>query len=157
MTHPPSAEDLGEAVTRMFVAADPVPARLLQAAAAGLAWRDPDAALAALLLDSAVAGAAAGVRADPDDGQPRLLSFDSGDTVIDVEVIVDGTRVRLVGQVSRPVVAPVRVRHTGGEWSGTTDHLGRFSVPDLPVGPMRVRWGPAGPATAAVSTATFLI
>ncbi|MEV4510707.1 hypothetical protein AB0K00_17265 [Dactylosporangium sp. NPDC049525] len=156
MTHPRSGEDLGEAVTRMFVAADPVPAGLLQAASAGLAWRDPDTALAALLLDSAVAGVAAGVRADPDDSQPRLLSFESGDTVIDVEVIVDGTRVRLVGQVSRPVVAPVHVRHAGGEWSGATDRLGRFSVPDLPVGPLRIRWGPADPDTAAVSTATFL-
>ncbi|WP_327004722.1 hypothetical protein OHA72_58485 [Dactylosporangium sp. NBC_01737] len=156
MTHPPAGEELGEAVTRMFVAADPVPARLLQAASSGLAWRDPDAALAALLLDSAVAGAPAGVRADPDDGQPRVLSFDSGDTVIDVEVIVDGALVRLVGQVSRPVVAPLQVRHTGGEWSGATDHLGRFSVPDLPVGPLRIRWGPATPDTAAVTTATFL-
>lgn len=156
MTHPPAGEELGEAVTRMFVATDPVPAGLLRSASAGLAWRDPDAALAALLLDSAVAGAAAGVRADPDDGQPRLLSFDSGDTVIDVEVIVDGARVQLVGQVSRPVVAPVQVRHAGGVWSGVTDQLGRFSVPDLPVGPVRIRWGPAGPATAPVSTATFL-
>jgi hypothetical protein len=156
MTHPTSGEDLGEAVSRMFVAADPVPARLLAAASVGLAWRDADAALAALLLDSAVAGTAAGVRADPDDGQPRLLSFDSGDTVIDVEVIVDGPRVRLVGQVSRPVVAPVQVRHAGGEWSGTTDHLGRFTVPDLPVGPLRIRWGPTGPDTTPVTTVTFL-
>jgi hypothetical protein len=156
MTHPPSGEELGEAVTRMFVTTDPVPARLLQAASAGLGWRDPDAALAALLLDSAVAGAPAGVRADPEDGQPRLLSFDSGDITIDVEVAVDAGRVRLVGQVSDPVVAPLLVRHAGGEWSGATDQLGRFTVPDLPVGPLRIRWGPAGPHAAAVSTTTFL-
>jgi hypothetical protein len=158
MTHPPAGEELAEAVTRLFVDTDPVPARLLQAASAGLAWRDPDTALAALLLDSAVAGAAAGVRAGPHDDaqQPRLLSFDSGGTVIDVEVVVDGPRVRLIGQVSHPLEAPVRVRHAGGEWSGVTDRLGRFSVPDLPVGPVRIWWGPAGPETAAVCTATFL-
>lgn len=156
MTPPPTGDELGEAVTRMFVAADPVPAALLEAASAGLAWRDPDAALAALLLDSAVAGAPAGVRAGEDDEAPRLLSFAVGDTVIDVEVIADGGRVTLVGQVSRPVVAPIQVRHAGGDWTGDTDHLGRFSVPDLPAGPLRIRWGPAAPDTATVSTATFL-
>ncbi|MEV4139515.1 hypothetical protein AB0J72_46050 [Dactylosporangium sp. NPDC049742] len=160
MTQPPAGEDLGEAVARLYVDTDPVPARLLQAASAGLAWRDPDAALAALLLDSAVAGAPAGVRAGPgpdgDADDPRLLSFDSGGTVIDVEIVVDGGRVRLVGQVSHPVEAPVRVRHAGGEWTGTTDRLGRFSVPDLPVGPLRIWWGPAGPETTQVCTATFL-
>ncbi|MET7418573.1 hypothetical protein [Dactylosporangium sp. NPDC005555] len=156
MTHPPAGEELGEAVTRLFVDTDPVPARLLQAAQAGFAWRDPDAALADLLLDSAVAGLAAGVRAGESDDQPRLLSFDSGGTVIDVEIVVDGGRVRLIGQVSHPVEAPVRVRHAGGEWSGVTDRLGRFSVPGLPAGPMRVWWGPAGPESTAVCTATFL-
>jgi hypothetical protein len=145
-------EELAEAVARLYADVDPVPEHLLRLASGTLAWRDPDAALAALVLDSATTGAAAGIRAAPDDGV-RMLSFESGADAVDVELAVEDGRVHLVGQLGTPAVTPVRIRHTGGVWTGTTDALGRFAVPSLPTGPLRIAWGQDG---AEVSTPTFL-
>lgn len=148
-------DELGDAVARVYVAADPPPAHLLAAASAVLAWRRPDAALAALLVDSAVAGEAAGIRAGS--GSPRMLSFAVGDTVIDVELAADdGGELRLVGQVSRPVEAPLEIRHRDGTWTGRTDALGRFAVEGLPDGPLRITWGPAVPGGETLTTPTIL-
>jgi hypothetical protein len=149
-------DQLAAAVTRLFLSADPVPAQLLAAASASLSWREADAALAELVLDSAVAGAASGVRSSVDDpaGEPRLLSFALADLVIDVELTADGQRVELIGQVSRPESAMIEVRYPGGTRSDRTDLLGRFRVPDLPPGPLRVTWTPA--AGSPVATPSFL-
>jgi hypothetical protein len=149
-------EQLAAEVSRLFRTADPVPPQLLAAASASLAWRDPDAALAALVLDSAVAGVASGVRSSVDDpsGEPRLLSFALADLVIDLELTVADQRVELIGQVSRPEPATIEVRHPGGSRSDRTDQLGRFRLPDLPPGPLRVTWTPA--TGTAVATPSFL-
>jgi hypothetical protein len=149
-------DELAAAVTRLFLAAEPLPPPLLAAASASLSWRDPDAALAELVLDSAVDGAASGVRSSVDDpaGEPRLLSFALADLVIDVELTADGQRVALIGQVSRPEPATIEVRHPGGTRSDQTDQLGRFRMSDLPPGPLRVTWTPAN--GSAVATPSFL-
>ncbi|GAA2393705.1 hypothetical protein [Dactylosporangium salmoneum] len=148
------ADRLGAAVARVYVTVDPPPPHLLVAASAALAWRDPDAALATLLMDSAVAGEAAGIRSGS--APPRLVSFAAGDLVVDVELTeVDGV-VHLVGQVSRPVAAPVAIRHSDGTWTGTTDALGRFAAESLPLGPLRVTWGPAEPGGDTVIGPTIL-
>jgi hypothetical protein len=140
---------LGAAVSRLYTTIDPPPPQLVLSACAALSWRNPDAALAALLVDSAVEGEAAGIRGT---STPRMLSFGSGDTVVDVEVVVADGEVRLVGQVSRAVAAPLSIRHRGGTWSGSTDAVGRFAVADLPRGPLRVCWGPDPAGTAAICT-----
>jgi hypothetical protein len=132
-------DELGSAVSRMYATADPPPAHLLAAASALLSWRDPDAALAALVVDSAVAGEAAGIRSASD--SPRMLSFALGEVQLDVELVVDDGSVRLVGQVSSPEVAPIAVRHREGTWTGATDELGRFAVSGVPAGPLRITWG----------------
>lgn len=147
------ADELDAAVTRLFQSADPVPQHLVRAASASLSWRDPDAALAELVLDSALAGEPAGVRAATTD-TPRMLSFAVGDIMIDVELAVRDRWVALVGQVSRPGPATIEVRHTAGTWSGSTDGLGRFVVADLPAGPLRISWTP--PGAQAVRTPMFL-
>ncbi|MFI5915155.1 hypothetical protein [Dactylosporangium sp. NPDC051541] len=145
---------LGTAVARVYTAVDPPPVPLLQAASELLAWRSPDAALAALLLDSAVSGEAAGVRAGPGGGS-RMLSYGAGDTVLDLELTAEDGVLHVTGQVSRPVAAPLRIRHRDGTWSGTTDAVGRFTVADLPAGPLRVTWGP-GPDGATITTPAIL-
>ncbi|MGI5240989.1 hypothetical protein [Dactylosporangium sp. CA-139066] len=143
-------DELGSAVSRMYATADPPPAHLLAAASALLSWRDPDLELAALLVDSAVAGEAAGIRSASD--SPRMLSFAVGDVQLDVELVVDDGTVRLVGQVSSPEVAPIAVRHRDGTWTGTTDELGRFAVSGLPAAPLRITWG-----TPPVSSPTIML
>jgi len=150
----PDDEALGTAVARMYAAADPPPAGLLRAASALLPWRNPDAALASLLLDSAVAGAAAGVRGAP--GTIRTLSYTCDDVVIDVELTVTDDEVRLVGQVSLPAAAPLEIRHRDGVWTGVTDTVGRFSTGALPLGPLRVSWGPHRQGARPISTPTIL-
>jgi hypothetical protein len=150
-----SDDALGDAVGRVYTAVDPPPVLLLRAASGILAWRRPDAALATLLLDSAVAGAAPGVRAGGS-GAPRLLSYGSGDTVLDLEVSEDEGTLHLIGQVSRPVAAPLEIRHRDGTWSGTTDALGRFTAAGLPAGPLRVTWGPAPDGTTLSTPAIML-
>ena len=136
-------EALGEAVARLYTVTDPPPPALLSAASSILAWRSPDAALATLLLDSATAGEAAGIRGGE---PPRMLSFAlDDDTVLDVELtFTEAGAVDVVGQVSRPEAAPLTIRHRDGTWSGSTDTLGRFAAEGLPPGPLRISWGPEG-------------
>jgi hypothetical protein len=138
-------EPLGEAVARLYATTDPPPPALLSAASSLLAWRSPDTALATLLLDSATAGEAAGVRGGE---PPRMLSFAlTDDAVLDVELTYTDTgAVHVVGQVSRPEQAPLTIRHRDGTWSGHTDALGRFAADDLPRGPLRITWSPVGSA-----------
>ncbi|GAA3453898.1 hypothetical protein [Dactylosporangium matsuzakiense] len=145
---------LGDAVARVYATVDPPPVPLLQAASGILAWRCADDALAALLLDSAVAGAAAGVRAGPADGS-RMLSYGAGDTVLDLELTDEDGTMHVTGQISRPLTAPLEIRHRDGTWTGATDAVGRFTASGLPSGPLRVTWGP-GPDGETFTTPAIL-
>lgn len=138
---------------------DPVPAHVLDAARGSLSWRDTDAALAALVTDSATAGPAAlaGVRGGD---QPRLLTFTAGDLTIEVEAAAeDAATVRLVGQLVPPQRAQLRVEHAGGGPArpASADELGRFAVAGVPAGPVRLRCEPAGPAGRVVLTAWVVL
>lgn len=147
-------DDLGSAVERLFRRVDPVPDHLVQAASASVRWLDADAELAALVLDSGVAGAPPGMRSAADEPAARQLSFAAGDLVVDIEVTRRDRRVDVVGQISRPVVAAVEVGSPAGSWTGATDALGRFRATDLPSGPMWIVWTP--PQARAVRTVSFL-
>ncbi|HZN74239.1 MAG TPA: hypothetical protein VFC00_21430 [Micromonosporaceae bacterium] len=115
--------------------ADPVPAAVLEAALEALRWRDPDAALAQLIADSATAGMPVGIRSG---GQPRLLTFAAGDLTIEVEVSPDGPTIRLVGQLVPPGPARVRVDHRDGTVEVDADQIGRFIAPGVVPGPVRL-------------------
>jgi hypothetical protein len=131
---------------------DSVPAAVTAAAKATLAWRDPDAALARLVADSADTGLV-GVRGL---GQPRLVTFEADGVTIEVEVGHVDRRVRLVGQVVPPGPGEVRVDGDGGERSETTvDALGRFTVHSDATGSIRLAWKAAGTETLVI-TAWFL-
>lgn len=138
------AAELAGVLTRM----DRVPAMLVEAARAALRWRDPDAALAALVAEEFTAPA---VRGAP----PRLLSFTVDAVTIEVEVSIGQEgRVRLLGQIGPVAAMPVEVRHTDGAWTGQTDPLGRFAADDLPAGPLRVFCTPPG-TSGSVGTEVF--
>jgi len=105
---------------------DPVPPALKGAAKASLSWQTVDAELAELTFDSLADEAA---RALVRGGQgARLLSFETPDLGVELEVVTVGTRRRLAGQLDPPQPAEVKLRHARGTDSVDTDELGRFTV-----------------------------
>ena len=124
-------------LTDLLGDADPVPPEVLQAARSSLGWLDVDAALARLVADSLQAATTAR------GGGARLLTFETADVVIDVEVSEVGTQLRIVGQVAPAQPARVRADQPGGGVEVTTDALGRFTIDDLPPGRTRFVCTPA--------------
>jgi hypothetical protein len=110
---------------------DPVPAAVLEAARGAYAWRDIDAELAELILDSRLEEAA--VRSL--DG-PRMLTFAADEVTVEVEVSVSAAGRDLVGQLLPPQPATVTIRCNGPDRVVAADELGRFSVAGLPAGPV---------------------
>jgi hypothetical protein len=116
---------------------DPVPAAVVDAARASLTWLRVDAELAELLSDSAVEHRSlALVRSD---GGSRSLSFGSGELTIDVEILVEGSRRRLVGQLVPPGPGTVEVQSPTLRTTVDADDLGRFRADGVPPGRMRLR------------------
>jgi hypothetical protein len=120
-------EELMVDVRAAFDAFEPVPERVLAAGRATLARREPGATLAELVADSR--SGAPGVR-----GASRLLAFDGAGLAVEVEVSGAGRDVELVGRLSPPAPAHVRVRHPGGELTARVDRAGHFIVPGVPPG-----------------------
>jgi hypothetical protein len=110
---------------------DPVPPLVLAGARDSFAWRTVDAELARLVADSLLA--TVDVRGD----EPRLLTYQAGDVVVELEVTeVDG-RVSVAGQLVPPTPARVRVEQPGGVVEVDADRFGRFTVGGLNRGPTR--------------------
>lgn len=114
------------------------PEDVRELARAAWSWRDPDAALAALVGDSAdpVQELESSVRSG---GQSRLLAFANDDVAIDVEVTEGPTVATLVGQLAPVGPADVAVDHRDGMAEATADDLGRFRVDSVTRGPVRLR------------------
>lgn len=111
---------------------DPVPAELRQLAVAAYALHDLDVRHAELTFDSLLD--ALPVRGASD--SPRMLTFQSGETTVDVEVTAEG----LMGQVLPPRQVTVEV--LSGPAAGTSllaDDLGRFVSQVAPTGPFALR------------------
>jgi hypothetical protein len=120
-------ERLGAAVRRVIAAADPVPTGVAAAARSAYDWRDPDAALAALVADSRTAGA--GLRGEP--AAARLLSFEAGERAVDLDVSDGGPGLRIAGQLAPAGPARVRVEQPESTVEVVADGLGRFTVAAL--------------------------
>ncbi|GAA0707622.1 hypothetical protein Drose_28610 [Dactylosporangium roseum] len=117
---------------------DPVPPAVLAAARASLAWRNPDAALAELIRDSAASRLIA-VRG----GGPRLLTFLGGSLTIDVQVTTGSSgTVEVVGELAPALPARVVVESPGGTYETAADPQGRFKITGLTSGPVRLRCEP---------------
>jgi hypothetical protein len=120
-------------------AIDPVPPEAVAAAISSFTWRTIDAELALLSFDSATQeDALAGVRGDG----PRLLSFEADGVVVDLEVTVTGAgpdaACALTGQAS-PAPQSLELRRFEGNVPVELDHLGRFTVRSVPLGPLSIR------------------
>jgi hypothetical protein len=99
------------------------PPELVQAAKELFTWRTIDAELAELAHDSLVDAAAAGVRAT---GQPRILTFETAELTVEVEVDETPGARRLIGQLTPPGPARLELRSPAGPVLGEADALGRF-------------------------------
>lgn len=123
------------ALNSLYERDDPVPEEVLEAARGAFAWANFDAELAKLLDEESLAGQA--VRAT---GDHRLLTFESEHLTFVVEATELPHGRKLVGQV-----VPAGPRELwlecaeGGATSTEVDELGRFSLPQLPAGPTRLR------------------
>jgi hypothetical protein len=125
---------------RIAAVADPVPGDVTAFAHAALATRRLDEELAALLLDSALAGADA-VRAGESD--VRLLSFETSAVTLELQVEHEGGRISLRG-LAVGTTGPAEVETPGQRRSVVIDQDGWFTARDLPAGPARVHVRAAG-------------
>lgn len=133
MTAELNDDQLQRILTEVLAEADPLPAWLMQAAKEAYVWRTIDAELAELVFDSQK-DMLVGVRGEE---AARQITFRSPGVEIEVMLLAEGER-RLVGQLIPPQVATVELRHGDTVREGATDHLGRFSFSDVPVGPIQL-------------------
>lgn len=123
----------------MVARLDAPPPEVAEAARAAYSWRTVDAELAALTYDSLLDDRAlAGVRGP---GGPQMLSFESPEVTIDVEIAVEpGDRRRLLAQLAPPQAAQVEVRTPDTTTTTDADDLGRVALGGLPPGPLSLSW-----------------
>jgi hypothetical protein len=121
----------------LAAAHDPPPALLVDAARAAIGWRDPDAALARLVADSALDAEPAAARG----AGTRLLSFATDAAAVEVEVSQVAGGLRVFGQVLPPPSGPARLelRRRDGVIEVPIDPGGRFDLAPVPPGPVSVR------------------
>lgn len=122
---------------RVAALLDPMPERLVRAGRESLTWRSVDAELAALLSDSAVEDErAALVRST---AGLRAVAFESNALTIELDVLVDGPRRTLVGQLVPAAPAAVEVQTAELRTTVAADAQGVFRVENVPAGQMRLR------------------
>jgi hypothetical protein len=132
----PGEARLLERLRKLAQQLDPVPQSVLSAARASLTWRTIDAELAELVYDSALDEARL-VTVRGADG-PRLLTFESPEITVDVEVSTVSGRLTLVGHVIPPGPTTIEVHHRDGALSVESDDRGRFLVEGVSTGPVRL-------------------
>lgn len=129
---------LGDQLKAVLYRADPVPPSVVAAAKGSLAWRTVDAELAELTSDSLVASGPT-IRGPE---SPRLLSFETTELNLDVEIHVTGGRALLVGRVAPPTAGTVAVESAAGSQTAVVDGTGAFTLGiELP-GRYRLRFEP---------------
>lgn len=149
----PSMDPADEAILarlgRVAEAVDPAPPLVYEMGHAAFAMRRVDAELAQLISDSAFE--TAGVRGE---AQARLLSFEAGELVLEVQVTPTGDQAQVLGQVVPPPgasagVVRLEVRE-GTSLSSPLDEVGGFRFDGAPLG--LVRFHVELPDVAAVTT-----
>jgi hypothetical protein len=141
-------DELGAALRRLLADADPLPPAALESAKAALGWRDMDAQLARLL--SVPDKELSSLR-----GHPRLLSFTTGQVVIDVEVSSDDGTARLLGQLEPAGEAEIIIESAAEARVVGADSHGRFSADGLPDSWLRVVVTAGDPASQRTVTEWF--
>jgi hypothetical protein len=127
-------DQLVEDLARGLEQVDPVPTEVTEFAKAAFAWRSIDAELAELVYDSSQEELTV-VRSE---APARQLTFRAPGVEIEV-VMMAGEARRLIGQLVPPQQAMVELRFKDEVRSVESDHLGRFTFHELPVGPISIR------------------
>jgi hypothetical protein len=129
-------DDLQRNLRRAAELFDPVRPGPVRLAAVAYALRIPGADLAELTFDSCTAP----IPVRSGGTVPRLLTFGTEDTTVDVELTSSGRGLTLVGQLTPGRSAEVLLR--GPHPAVTTaDRLGRFRLDTVPYGPFaRAVW-----------------
>ncbi|CNE37973.1 Uncharacterised protein [Mycobacterium tuberculosis] len=125
-------DELMSGVRDVFEVLDPVPADVLAAARASIAWRTPSAELAELAHDRA-GRTAAGVRG----AAGRTLTFACPGREVEIEVAEHGREREITGRLVPSSPAVVQVRHRDLPPDGITaraEPAGLFRVPCVPQG-----------------------
>ncbi len=120
-------------LTEALEAIDPLPEAVLEAAKSVFTWRTIDAELASLVFDSATEDLA-GVRSVE---ATRQLTFRTPGVEIELVVLSETSR-RIVGQLVPPQSAEIVLHHEDGTRTVHSDGLGRFTLHDVPAGPVRL-------------------
>ena len=130
-------DELERRLRALATEADPPPELVVESAKAAFALRDLDAELAELVADSAVDDPAVLTRAVVSD--VRMLSFECGDVVVELDVEADplSRRVRLSGLAVGAVGVVTLVRSDGRSTVDLGDG-GRFVADDVEPGPLRL-------------------
>jgi hypothetical protein len=124
--HEPDDTELEEQLRELSARLDPVPPRLLRAAADSYTWRTIDSDLAELVFDSVVDDYVAATRGNE---HARLLTFEANGLTLDVQVTGSGQGRRIVGQLTPPQRLGVVIRQDADVTELDADELGRFSGP----------------------------
>ncbi|MDX6279676.1 MAG: hypothetical protein QOH03_747 [Kribbellaceae bacterium] len=153
-------DELMAQLSRMAGELDAVPEHVAAAARAAISTRDLDSELAELVADSSATEPELEFelvrRGAADAGQDRLLSFDSGDLQVELEVVQDGSNLTLIGQVIGTAPVECSLEYADSRRIALpTDELGRFLVDGLTGGPIRVRCRSA--TGASVNTAWVMV
>jgi hypothetical protein len=121
------------AVRDMLDRVDPPPVWMVDLAKLSYELRSIDAELAELVADSRVDEPAVAVRAAATTAGPRMLTFESDDLLVEVEVGDDGRGGSLLtGQLVPPQPARVELRQPDRPpYFVEADELGRFAVDGL--------------------------
>ena len=142
-------DNIEAALRAVLAAGDRVPEAALAAAKAAIGWRDLDADLALLTSESGLG--LSHLRGGP----PRLLTFRSGQQVIELEVSSAAGATRLIGQLDPPAAADVTIESAQGSRSARADSRGRFSVVGLSDSWLRVIVSRADHPDARTATEWF--
>lgn len=113
----------------------PPPAGVIALAKASFGLRHLDAELAALVADSLDDVTGPRVRTV---GAPRMVSFESADLTVEVELAPTGTGWRLIGQLDPPEPVRIELRRPTGvsPVSVNADRRGRFALDVAESGPI---------------------
>jgi hypothetical protein len=128
--NPPTEDRVISLLHKALDEADPVPMEVIDYAKAAFSWRTIEAELAHLAYDSS-AEAINGVRST---ATARMLSFETGERLIDVEY--NAVTYRLMGQIEPARIMPVELHLSGSVVATQTDDLGRFLFEGVLPGPV---------------------
>lgn len=136
----------------MFTRHDAPPAAVVDLARTLFGLRALDAELAELTADSAVDGLAVAVRGADSGGDVRLLTFESAELAIEVEISGSGPTRRVVGQLvpGGPATLEARQPSAAQPWRVEADGRGRFEFDGLAPEPFSLTW--SRPGSRAVTT-----